>query len=68
MKKGSSAALPYLLAKPNLDQRLVGHVAFVGDLDLLQEAYREPERDRCRARLKVAQLKRSAGRRSRAAV
>ena len=48
--------LPNLLAEPHLDQRLVRHVAFMGgDLDLLQKAHREPERDRGRARLKVGQ-------------
>src|SRR5580704_3177399 len=50
----SLRALPHLLAEPHLDQRLIGHVAFVGgDFDLLQQADGKTQRNRGRARLQV---------------
>ena len=63
------AALPHLLAEPHLDQRLVRNVALMGgDLDRLQKAYRKPERDRGRARLRLGSRMRLAWRQSRSAV
>jgi hypothetical protein len=51
-----SIALPDLLCEPHLDQRLVRNVALMGgDLDLLQKADGEPDRNRGCARLKVGQ-------------
>src|SRR5438132_12678568 len=39
-----------LLGEPGFDQRLIGHIPFVGcDLDALEQSHRQPERDRyCR--------------------
>ena len=53
-RSGSSALTPLDPAfslEPHLDQRLIGHVALVGgDLDLLEQARRQAQRNRGRAR------------------
>lgn len=35
-----------IFGKPGFDERLIGHVAFIGfDLDAVEEAFRQPQRD-----------------------
>jgi hypothetical protein len=48
--------LAHLLRQPHLDERLIRHVALVGgDLDLVEQALRQPQRDRRRRQLQVGE-------------
>ncbi len=57
--KEAEAASSHLFAEPHFDQRLIGHVALVsGDFDLVEQADRQAQRNRCFAWLQVPQPRR----------
>ena len=48
----------HLLLEPDLDQRLIGHVALVGgDLDAIEQVLRQPQRDRRGRQLEIGKAR-----------